>query len=471
MAVKGVDISGPIEVTADQLRAAGVEFVICKTGFGSDYPGQQDSGFQNNVKMLEAAGIPWGAYHYSYAKDKQGGIHEAEHCLRLLGGRKPLYGVWFDMEDDSTLGGDLAGAAQGFCNTIARAGLYCGVYASVSWWNQYLTSPVFDAWDRWVAQYYSQCQSKKPYGMWQYTDDWSIGGKVFDGDWAYKDYPSLTKGGAMAQSRILQTQENRITRGFGNGHSGVDLGWQTTQTDGILAHSDGTVTFCQTGYSNDQGAGGNASYGNCVKIKHPNGYSTLYAHLSAVTVNNGQSVKKGQQIGNMGNTGNSYGSHLHFEVRNTSDTCIDPAPYVSADLPGLQTETETEEPDMTEAEARKIAQDEISKYFASLEQKPVSQWAENHVKTVKERGIMNGDTDGNFRPQDVITREEVAATMVNALGIDKAPSKWAKDAFEKATTAGVLDGTMPREALTREQFAVILDKLGLIPSAAETQNG
>lgn len=271
----------------------------------------------------------------------------------------------------------------------------------------------------------------------------------------------------MAQSRVLQTQENKATRGFGNGHSGVDLGWQTTQTDGVLAHSDGTVTFCQTGYGNDQGASGNASYGNCVKIKHPNGYSTLYAHLSAVTVQYGQSVKKGQQIGNMGNTGNSYGSHLHFEVRNTSDTCIDPAPYLAADLPGLKTETEMEEPDMTEAEARKIAQDEIAKYFVSLEQKPVSQWAQEYVKAVKERGIINGETDGNFRPQDVITREEVAVTLVNALGIGKASSDWAKEAFEKATAAGIMDGTMPREPLTREQFAVILDKLGLIPKTAE----
>lgn len=77
----------------------------------------------------------------------------------------------------------------------------------------------------------------------------------------------------MAKSRVLKTQENRLTRGFGNGHSGVDLGWQTTQTDAVLAHSDGTVTFCQTGYSNNQGSSGNASYGNCVKLKHPNGYS------------------------------------------------------------------------------------------------------------------------------------------------------------------------------------------------------
>ena len=223
MAVKGVDISGPIRISPDQLRAAGVEFVLCKTGFGSDYPGQQDSGFQGNVEMLEAAGIPWGAYHYSYAKDRQGGIREAQHCLRLLGGRKPLYGVWFDMEDESTLGGDLPGAAQGFCNTIEEAGLYCGVYASTSWWQDYLTDPVFDRWDKWVAQYHKECQYQGSYGIWQYTDALEIGGQTFDGNWAYKDYPAIT-GGSMAKSRVLQTQENRMTRGFGNGHSGVDFG-------------------------------------------------------------------------------------------------------------------------------------------------------------------------------------------------------------------------------------------------------
>ena len=121
----------------------------------------------------------------------------------------------------------------------------------------------------------------------------------------------------MAKSRVLQTQENRITRGFGNGHSGVDLGWQTTQTDGILAHSDGKVVFCQTGHKNNPGSSGNASYGNCVKLDHGNNYFTLYAHLSDVAVKLGQQVKKGQIIGHMGNTGNSYGAHLHFEVRNS----------------------------------------------------------------------------------------------------------------------------------------------------------
>ena len=194
MAVKGVDISefnGSVDFST--LKNAGVKYAIIRAGFGSDYPGQQDKRFSENVRKADAAGMPWGAYHYAYAKTRQGGIDEAKHCLRLLNGRKPLYGVWYDMEDNSTLGGDLLGAAQGFCDTMEAAGLYAGVYASLNWWNNYLTAPGFSQYDRWVAQYYSECQYKGSYGIWQYTSTWSIGGKNFDGNWAYKDYPSIIK--------------------------------------------------------------------------------------------------------------------------------------------------------------------------------------------------------------------------------------------------------------------------------------
>ena len=221
----------------------------------------------------------------------------------------------------------------------------------------------------------------------------------------------------MAKSRVLQTQENRITRGFGNGHSGVDLGWQTTQTDGILAHSDGKVVFCQTGHKNNPGSSGNASYGNCVKLDHGNNYFTLYAHLSDVTVKLGQQVKKGQIIGHMGNTGNSYGAHLHFEVRNGASHCINPAPYIAADLPGLPTtdpkpenpNTDKEEDVVTYAEWKKF----MDQYRAELAKKPASNWAKEAVNYVKKEGIMNGDANGQFRPQDFITREEVAAIEKN----------------------------------------------------------
>lgn len=209
MAVKGVDISefnGSVDFSA--LKNAGVHYVIIRTGFGSDYPGQQDKRFAENVRKADAAGMPWGVYHYAYAKDRQGGIDEAKHCLRLLNGRKPLYGVWYDMEDNSTLGGDLLGAAQGFCDTMEAAGLYAGVYASLNWWNNYLTAPGFNQYDRWVAQYYSECQYKGSYGIWQYTSTWSIGGKNFDGNWAYKDYPSIIK----AMNGEPEKEEDDLTK-------------------------------------------------------------------------------------------------------------------------------------------------------------------------------------------------------------------------------------------------------------------
>lgn len=125
----------------------------------------------------------------------------------------------------------------------------------------------------------------------------------------------------------------------------------------------------------------------------------------------------------------------------------------------LSESEEKEEPDLTEAEAKKIARQEIEAYFGEQAKKPAADWAEAHVKTVQERGIMNGDEEGGFRPYSPVTRQELAATMVNALGIGKEPSDWAEEAFQAVTQQGLLDGTMPQEMLTREQFAVVLQKL------------
>ena len=133
-------------------------------------------------------------------------------------------------------------------------------------------------------------------------------------------------------SRVLQKGKNRITQGYGAGHKAVDLGREHLTGEPVIAHTAGKVVFCQTGQKNNKGAKGNASYGNCVKLDHGHGYSTLYAHLATVNVKNGEKVAKGQVIGTMGNTGNSYGIHLHFEVR-LDNHHIDPTPYLEADLP------------------------------------------------------------------------------------------------------------------------------------------
>ena len=61
--------------------------------------------------------------------------------------------------------------------------------------------------------------------------------------------------------------------------------------------------------------GWNYGYGNVVQIDHGNGYVTVYAHLSAINVSECTPVGQGTVIGAAGNTGNSFGAHLHFEVR------------------------------------------------------------------------------------------------------------------------------------------------------------
>lgn len=133
-------------------------------------------------------------------------------------------------------------------------------------------------------------------------------------------------------SRVLQKGINKITQGYKGSHKAVDLGRPHITGEPVIAHSDGKVVFCQTGHKNNKGSTGNASYGNCIRLDHGRGIHTLYAHLASVKVKNGETVKRGQVLGTMGNTGNSYGTHLHFEVRIDGQR-VDPIPYLDSDLP------------------------------------------------------------------------------------------------------------------------------------------
>ena len=194
MAIKGVDISEHNgSVNFSTLKNNGVEFVIIRLGYGSNYTNQDDKRFAENVKKAEAAGMPWGAYLYSYAKNTSMAKSEAEHALRLLKGKTPLYGVWYDVEDPQLSGVDVVATSQTFCDAMEDAGYYAGIYASLSWLNGSLNSSKLNKYDKWVAQWNSSCTYKKAYGIWQYTDKLVIGGKNFDGNWAYKDYPSIIK--------------------------------------------------------------------------------------------------------------------------------------------------------------------------------------------------------------------------------------------------------------------------------------
>lgn len=146
-----------------------------------------------------------------------------------------------------------------------------------------------------------------------------------------------SSGSSSGLSRVFQNSSAVISQNYGtDGHTGTDCVPSGGGSDVVIAHSEGEVVWTQTGQTNNQGSSGDASYGNCVKIRHTNGYYTLYAHLASVNVSTGDHVLKGQPLGVMGNTGNSYGAHLHFEVRDSSDANINSDPYLNADLPDFE---------------------------------------------------------------------------------------------------------------------------------------
>lgn len=134
-------------------------------------------------------------------------------------------------------------------------------------------------------------------------------------------------------SRILKNKNILITQSYKASHGGIDMVGEGHTLDYIIAHSDGTVKQVQTGKVNAKGSKGLESYGNFVKIEHENGFSTLYAHLEYVdgSIYDGKYVNKGEVLGYMGESGNAYGRHLHFEVRK-NNVRIDPTPYIDKDF-------------------------------------------------------------------------------------------------------------------------------------------
>ena len=123
-------------------------------------------------------------------------------------------------------------------------------------------------------------------------------------------------GSVVAQGSFVWPAGGRITQGYRFYHRAIDI---ANQGGGpILAADAGVVTTA--GWT----GGG---YGNAIVVDHGNGFQTLYAHLSAIQVQAGQRVGRGNVIGQMGTTGRSTGVHLHFEIRH-GGTLVNPLSYL-----------------------------------------------------------------------------------------------------------------------------------------------
>lgn len=134
------------------------------------------------------------------------------------------------------------------------------------------------------------------------------------------------------KTRVLQSGMCEITQEYKDDHGGIDLVREGYRLDNIVAHSDGVVVEVinnvKVSTPNDA-----TNPGNMVRIDHGNGYQTRYLHMAynTIKVNVGDKVKRGQVLGYMGDTGNAFGGHLHFEVIKAGAK-VNPTNYLDSDF-------------------------------------------------------------------------------------------------------------------------------------------
>jgi murein DD-endopeptidase MepM/ murein hydrolase activator NlpD len=141
---------------------------------------------------------------------------------------------------------------------------------------------------------------------------------------AFPDYPGKPRL-RLGSSFVVPLRgplESRFGARWGRTHSGVDIA--VLGTDVVRAAQAGMVT--DVGYLESY-----SGYGNTVKIRHPGGLATLYAHLASASVRPGEYVERGELIGRAGCTGSCTGPHLHFEVR-VRGRLVDPLRFLPKSL-------------------------------------------------------------------------------------------------------------------------------------------
>ena len=230
---------------------------------------------------------------------------------------------------------------------------------------------------------------------------------------------------------ICPVQNARLTSKFGwrdigrgkEWHQGVDLAGKTPGSKvPVYASASGKVTR----------VGKLGTYGNVVMILHTIGgktYETNYAHLDSYKVKVGQQVKQGEQIGIMGNTGGSFGVHLHFEIHNGrwatgQPNAVDPMKYISL--------TDSKVPEKPNNNPQQSEELTMSQYN---ELKQLITALQNENKQLKAELAKKLDAP-----------------------IERSVSASHKDAWKWLTDKGILNGKNPEQYLSREQMATVLQR-------------
>ena len=202
-----IDVSGHDGLIDWDSAKEHIEGVIIRIEYGNDYAYQDDKQAVQNMDECERLGIPYGVYIYIYAMTMQETESEISHTLRMLKGRNPVRGVWFDMEDadeykknhgmdvyseeDRTL---LTDICIRFIDEMHSRGYITGVYANYDYYKNVLDTnrlSMTEGFNMWLAHWDVE-EPDMDCMMWQFGA-YLIDGHEFDGNIFYADYSSPFK--------------------------------------------------------------------------------------------------------------------------------------------------------------------------------------------------------------------------------------------------------------------------------------
>lgn len=186
----GIDVSEwQGEIDFQKAVTAGVTFAMIRSSYGWKKDTQKDKFLDSNLNGFKKLGIPYGIYHYSYAQSVNEAVLEAKFCLKCIGNSKPLFPIFYDMEEDAQakLGKGLCtDIAVAFCSEIEKAGHKAGIYANAYWFENHLD---YDKLSKSYAIWLAHWADKPQYDtdIWQYTSKGKIDGISGNVDMNYMD--------------------------------------------------------------------------------------------------------------------------------------------------------------------------------------------------------------------------------------------------------------------------------------------
>lgn len=289
----GIDVStwnGKIDWNA--VKRSGVKFALLRLGYGSNITSQDDNTFEYNYTHATAAGIPIGAYIYSYAANAAMAKSEAQHCIRVLKGKKLQLPIYIDFEENS-LAGVAYTVAQTWIAEMKKAGYTPGIYTTSHWFRNYVGEHNVSKWIAyWGNDDGTLCSRPAGSDIHQYTSKGRINGINGDVDLNYMYNTSILNTGGtkpaeqktdtLAKYTDEQLADMVIAGKFGNGAARVKaLGNRYSAVQKIVnARLIPTVTPTRKTYTVKPGDtlwGISRKYGTTVtnlvrlnKIKNPN---------------------------------------------------------------------------------------------------------------------------------------------------------------------------------------------------------